>query len=190
LKQGDFAPLEIIVADDGSKDATAEIAAGFGATVLSIGRRMGPSYARNRAAEAAKGEILFFLDSDVCVKTDTLSKIAHSLEADTELAAVMGSYDSTPACEDFISQYRNLMHAYVHQHGAELASTFWSGCGAIRRTIFLEHSGFNEGYGRPAVEDCARPDDRGHSPEALDVLEPGEDRYSGPRHPLDGADSA
>jgi cellulose synthase/poly-beta-1,6-N-acetylglucosamine synthase-like glycosyltransferase len=118
-----------------------------------MGRRRGPSYARNRAAEVAKGEILLFLDSDVCVKSDTLSKIARSFEADAELAALMGSYDSTPACEDFLSQYRNLMHAYVHQHGAELASTFWSGCGAIRRTIFLEHSGFNEGYGRPAVED-------------------------------------
>jgi cellulose synthase/poly-beta-1,6-N-acetylglucosamine synthase-like glycosyltransferase len=153
LQRSDFPPLETIVVDDGSKDSTPEIAAGFGVTVLRTGQRMGPSYARNRAAEAATGDILFFLDSDVCVRPDTLSKIAHNFNGDAELTALIGSYDSTPACEDFISQYRNLMHAYVHQNGAELASTFWSGCGAIRRTIFLEQSGFNEGYGRPAVED-------------------------------------
>jgi len=153
LAQSDFEPLEIIVADDGSQDTTPAIAAGFGATVLSTGRQMGPSFARNRAAEAASGDVLLFLDSDVVAKADTLSKIARSFEADPELDAIMGSYDSTPACQDFISQYRNLMHAYVHQTGAELASTFWSGCGAIRRNVFLECRGFNEKYGRPAVED-------------------------------------
>jgi glycosyltransferase involved in cell wall biosynthesis len=153
LQASDVEPLEIIVADDGSEDGTAAVAAGVGATVMTIGRSRGPSFARNRAAEAARGDILLFLDSDVVVKTDTLSKIAHSFDADPELDAVMGSYDSTPACQDFISQYRNLMHAYIHQTGAEIASTFWSGCGAIRRNVFMEHRGFSERYGRPAVED-------------------------------------
>jgi GT2 family glycosyltransferase len=153
LRLGDYRPLEIIVVDDGSKDATPAIAAESGAAVLSTGHRMGPSYARNRAAQAARGDILLFLDSDVCVKTDTLSRIARSFQEDAALDAIMGSYDSAPASQDFISQYRNLMHAYVHQTGAEVASTFWSGCGAIRRTIFLDYSGFNEGYARPAVED-------------------------------------
>ncbi len=41
----------------------------------------------------------------------------------------------------------------MHQSGAERASTFWSGCGDIRRSLFLEHSGFNERFGRPAIED-------------------------------------
>jgi hypothetical protein len=153
LRHGDIEPLETIVVDDGSRDATVEIATGFGAIVISTGSRMGPSYARNRGAEVAKGDILLFLDSDVCVKTDTLSKIALSFDADNELDAIMGSYDNTPASQDFISQYRNLMHAYIHQTGLELASTFWSGCGAIRHLTFLNLSGFNEGYGRPAVED-------------------------------------
>jgi hypothetical protein len=30
---------------------------------------------------------------------------------------------------------------------------FWSGCGAIRRELFLKHSGFDESYARPAIED-------------------------------------
>jgi hypothetical protein len=45
------------------------------------------------------------------------------------------------------------MHCFVHQNGKRKASTFWSGCGAIRRTVFLEHGGFCESYQRPAIED-------------------------------------
>jgi hypothetical protein len=45
------------------------------------------------------------------------------------------------------------MHCFVHQTGHEQASTFWSGCGAMRRDVFLAHSGFDESYARPAIED-------------------------------------
>jgi hypothetical protein len=42
----------------------------------------------------------------------------------------------------------------VHQTARQTASTFWSGCGAIRRSVFLEMSGFDqETYRRPAIED-------------------------------------
>jgi len=146
-------PHEIIVVDDASKDSTAVVATRLGATVLSTGTNRGPAFARNLGAKTATGDILFFLDSDVCVQSNTLEKILSSFHADSTLDALMGSYDSNPSSPDFISQYRNLMHCYVHQSGEENASTFWSGCGAIRRTLFLEHSGFHEGYGRPAIED-------------------------------------
>jgi cellulose synthase/poly-beta-1,6-N-acetylglucosamine synthase-like glycosyltransferase len=153
LRDGDHAPLEIIVSDDGSSDETIEIAEQFGATVLHSDERHGPSFARNRAAAFAKGSVLLFLDSDVCVHHNTLSKFEVAFAADSALDALIGSYDSSPGSPDFISQYRNLMHAYVHQTGAEQASTFWSGCGAIRTSVFREHSGFVEDYGRPAIED-------------------------------------
>jgi glycosyltransferase involved in cell wall biosynthesis len=153
LRESSTAPFETIVVDDGSTDDTAKIAASFGVTVLRSAERRGPSFARNRAATLATGNILLFLDSDVCVHKDTLTRITEGFNADPTLDALIGSYDSDPASPDFISQYRNLMHAFVHQTGAEEASTFWSGCGAIRRDVFLENSGFKEDYGRPAIED-------------------------------------
>ena len=61
---------------------------------------------------------------------------------DLTLDALIGSYDDDPAERDFLSQYKNLMHCFVHQTGNEQASTFWSGCGAIRRDVSLAHSGF------------------------------------------------
>jgi hypothetical protein len=97
--------------------------------------------------------VLFFIDSDVLVYPGTLGRIHASFAQDPELAATIGSYDDAPGSDDFLSQYRNLMHCYVHQTGRREACTFWSGCGAIRRAIFLEHGGFDESYERPAIED-------------------------------------
>jgi glycosyltransferase involved in cell wall biosynthesis len=153
LREGDSLPFQTIVVDDHSKDNTCDVALKSGATLLRTARRSGPSIARNLGTKFATGDIFFFLDSDVCVHADTLSKVHRSFAEDPELDALIGSYDMKPASQDFISQYRNLMHAYVHRTGSERASTFWSGCGAIRRAAFLEHNGFDETYGRPAIED-------------------------------------
>ncbi|MGH9861123.1 MAG: glycosyltransferase family 2 protein, partial [Candidatus Acidiferrales bacterium] len=59
-----------------------------------------------------------------------------------------------PAWPDFLSQYKNLMHHYVHQISKEEASTFWAGCGAIRRGVFTEFGGFDlKKYPKPSIED-------------------------------------
>lgn len=153
LSLSHWTPLECIVVDDGSTDASAKIAGLHGATVLSTGGRCGPAKARNIGAAAARGSILFFLDSDISVRPDTVSKIVAEFEADPELDAVMGSYDDEPAAPNFVSQYRNLMHCFVHQHANRRATTFWAGCGAIRRDVFLEFGGFDENYRSAAIED-------------------------------------
>ncbi len=153
IQRSTMAPLEVIVVDDSSSDETPEVGKQFGAIVLSSGGRCGPARARNVGAQAAKGDVVFFIDSDVCVHADTIERVAAHFQHDPELAALIGSYDDTPKVKDFLSQYRNLMHCYVHQTAQQEASTFWSGCGAIRRDIFLENSGFDESYGRPAIED-------------------------------------
>ncbi len=58
-------PLEIIVVDNGSSDATAKIAASFGSQVQYFFMpNEGVSRARNQGAEQASGEWLLFLDAD------------------------------------------------------------------------------------------------------------------------------
>lgn len=153
LRQSPAQPLEVIVVDDGSIDDSAAVAREFGAQVLPTESRGGPAKARNFGANHARGEILFFLDADVCVHADTLDRVEEAFATDPDLDAVIGSYDDSPGAEDFLSQYKNLMHSFVHQHARQQASTFWSGCGAIRRTLFLEYGGFDESYGRPSIED-------------------------------------
>ena len=53
-----------------------------------------------------------------------------------------------------VSQYRNLLHHFVHQQGDPEASTFWAGCGAVRRDAFDAVGGFDDGaFRRPSIED-------------------------------------
>src|SRR5690606_3376845 len=71
-----------------------------------------------------------------------------------DVAAVFGSYDTEPSAPDFLSQYRNLLHHYVHQKSRSDASTFWSGCGAIKKDVFLEMGGFDRvQFSKPSIED-------------------------------------
>ena len=80
-------------------------------------------------------------------------RVAGAFRADSALDALIGSYDDAPACRDLVSSYKNLQHCFIHQRGRRQANTFWAGCGAMRRTVFLEHGGFNETYPRPTIED-------------------------------------
>lgn len=158
---------EVIVVDDGSTDATAIVARDRGARVVRVDSPGGPATARNRGAELAEGAVLFFVDADVCVHLDALERVASHLASegrrfgeDPRTAsvakgadAVFGSYDDTPRSTGFFGRYKNLFHHYVHQNGAREASTFWAGCGAVRKDVFLSVGGFDESYVEPSVED-------------------------------------
>ncbi len=145
--------FECIVADDASWDESADVALEQGAQVVSIPERSGPAAARNLAAASAQGEILMFIDADVCIERDTVERMAKAFAEDSKLDALFGSYDDDPAQPNFVSQYKNLMQCFVHQQGKRRASTFWTGCGAIRRAVFLDSGGFDKSYKRPSTED-------------------------------------
>ena len=62
LAQGE---LELIVVNDGSKDATAKELASFpNIQVINLAENHGVSYARNKGLERARGSLICFLDSD------------------------------------------------------------------------------------------------------------------------------
>jgi glycosyltransferase involved in cell wall biosynthesis len=144
---------EIIVVADGDTDGSWRVAEEFRTKVLKIAEPQGPARARNLGAQNAQGDILFFVDADVAIPSDALCQIEAAFTNDPQLVALFGSYDDEPAETNFLSQYKNLFHHFVHQISREEASTFWSGCGAIRRKVFLELGGFDETYRKPCIED-------------------------------------
>jgi glycosyltransferase involved in cell wall biosynthesis len=144
---------ECIVVDDGSTDGSAEIARAWSAPVVRTGGRLGPAHARTCGAQEAHAPLLCFVDADVLVGPSTLHDFVRLFQADPDLVAAFGSYDAAPTAPGLLSQYRNLLHHFVHQSGQEQASTFWAGCGSIRRNAFLEVGGFDRRYTRPSIED-------------------------------------
>lgn len=153
LSRSSFRDFEVIVVDDASTtDITSWIEPSV-ARVLVLPQQSGPATARNIGAQAARGELLMFLDADIGVHSDTLQQVVDVFRNDTTVTAVFGSYDTEPSSQNYLSQYRNLMHHFVHQKARAQATTFWSGCGAIRREVFLDAGGFHPDYRRPCIED-------------------------------------
>jgi GT2 family glycosyltransferase len=144
---------EILVAADGAMEDCRPLAAASNARVVEVPGPAGPATARNRAAAEASGDVLLFVDADVVAAPSALAGMCRRLEQEPEIAAIFGAYGHQPAAPNFMSQYRNLAHAYVHETGNPEAATFWAGLGAIRRTVFHQVGGFDERFRRPSVED-------------------------------------
>src|SRR4051812_12252844 len=70
---------EIIVVDDGSTDRSAEVAESWGATVIRQPNR-GEGAARNRGIEAAKGDVIAWLDADDLWRPRHIEVVAGMLE--------------------------------------------------------------------------------------------------------------
>ncbi|MBA3842402.1 MAG: glycosyltransferase [Actinobacteria bacterium] len=103
----------------------------------------GAGLARNNGAALATGDILVFVDADVVVHPDAISRLHAHFEANPETAAVFGSYDDKPSAPGTVSSFRNLLHHHVHQTSAGHVGTFWAGLGAVRRDVFEEAGGFD-----------------------------------------------
>jgi glycosyltransferase involved in cell wall biosynthesis len=81
--------VEVVVVDDGSDDASGDIAAGLGPRVrVERTERRGMGAARNRALELASGELLAFLDADDRMVPGALERLVRALDDDDSLDVV------------------------------------------------------------------------------------------------------
>lgn len=89
-----YQKLEIIVVDDGSKDATASIIKNYAEQdkriVPCYNENHGVSYSRNFALDRCTGEYVTFVDSDDLVASDFVAQMVHDLEKTNADIAVIG----------------------------------------------------------------------------------------------------
>jgi len=72
------ASIEVIVADNGSTDRTAQVGRARGCDVVAVEKRM-IAAVRNGGARTARGEILTFVDADIQIHPDTFNEIDRAL---------------------------------------------------------------------------------------------------------------
>lgn len=81
----DYPNREIIVVDDGSTDTTQDILRAYGDRLSVITQtNRGANPARNVGFHASTGEYVIFVDADVIMRPDMLSRLMLALEQDTE----------------------------------------------------------------------------------------------------------
>jgi GT2 family glycosyltransferase len=154
LGQSTFEDFEVVVVDDGSTDRTKEILSQFPVRVIPSSGRLGPAAARNLGAQVATGEFLFFVDSDVMVRRDTLDLLAEGFER-TGVDGFCGVQAAEMRYRDLPSQYKNLWMRWTYLRQTGDVPLFYTTAAAIRRDTFLRVGGFDVGYATPNVEDTA-----------------------------------
>ena len=138
LKNQTFKDYEVIVADAGSKDNTLEIANSYGARVVPGGM---PGPGRNRGAEVATGEFLFFFDSDVLLPNDFLEKAMTEMDDRfIDLATCEFLPLSELTIDKAVFQLSNLI-VKMNQNLNPRAAGF---CIFINRRLFKRVGGFDE----------------------------------------------
>jgi GT2 family glycosyltransferase len=144
LKTLHYPDYETIVVDDGSSDATAQIAADQGARVIRIDHR-GLGAARNAGIAAASGEIVAFIDADARADADWLY---HLVEALTRRgAAAAGGPNFAPHNSNHADAFALApgIPREVRGDGDEL--TQLCGCNmAIRKAALQEVAGFDPSF--------------------------------------------
>ncbi len=87
----DYAPIEIIVIDDGSSDSTGSVVRSLSSPVRYIYQgQAGAAAARNTGIRAVKGDLVTFLDADDVWASRKLHIQLAALEADPAVQAVFG----------------------------------------------------------------------------------------------------
>nr|WP_240972484.1 glycosyltransferase family A protein [Nonomuraea sp. FMUSA5-5] len=139
LERQTYRDIEVIVVDDRSTDDSVEIARRHGARVVVTDTNIGAPAARNVGVEHARGEVLFFLDSDLALADDVVEHAVRLLTADPGLGVVCGTYDPEPLIPDSrVERYRSLqLHYWISGDEGDI-TTIYSALFAMRADVFRE----------------------------------------------------
>lgn len=135
---------DVVVADNGSTDGSAETARAAGAAVESL-PNMPVAEVRNRAAAVAHGELLAFVDADHEI-AGGWTRSAVQLMQDPGIAAVGAEY-MAPADATWVQRIYDRFRA--HRPGVTPAEWLPSGNLVVRRSVFRDVGGFD-----PGLESC------------------------------------
>ena len=131
-----YPDAEIIVVNDGSTDATAEIAAGLGAKVVGSPYSMGNGAAIKRGTRAAHGAVLVFMDADGQHSAEHIGQLLAKLDEGYDM--VVGARDGSGQA----NFHRGLANAFYNRLASHMTGhridDLTSGFRAVRADKFRE----------------------------------------------------
>lgn len=143
LKKVHYPNVEVIVVDNGSTDGSLEEFRKMpGIQLIELGRNAGPCIARNAGIKVAKGEYVFFLDSDAVLSKRALGPLVTAMEGDPKIAII--------GCRIDLAKSRRVdQWIYAQEHKRREHQAFetyaFSAAGALARKSILDLvGGFNE----------------------------------------------
>jgi glycosyltransferase involved in cell wall biosynthesis len=154
---GEINQVEVIVVNDGSTDASAEILHGFGDRIRVIEQaNRGPAAARNAGAAIAHGEYLAFLDADDAWLPHKLAATVSLLDRNPRVVLVFSDAipidaSGAPAGESYVTAV--CAHAPTM---AEMLDRWWPiipSTAVMRMATFKACGGFVEEFRSAAYED-------------------------------------
>jgi len=136
VRQQGYEPLEIVVVDDGSTDETSDLIDNWPEICYVNQYNQGAAAARNAGIQAARSDLLAFLDVDDLWTPDHLRRLLPHLIANPELRFVWGSADFVRIDEDADG-------VRTHSPLRESVPLFLIGSGLYRRAVFSEVGPFD-----------------------------------------------
>lgn len=135
----EYRNVEIIVIDNGSVDGTVETLQQIYPHIrlITLAENRGASAGRNAGIAVAHGDIVFILDSDASLASDTLNKIAHKLEIEPEVGIIMCKVLNAYTKELDPAAGWIYPESQKDEQDTEFLSYSFSECGAaIRKEVF------------------------------------------------------
>jgi glycosyltransferase involved in cell wall biosynthesis len=130
-------PYEIVVANDNSSDATAQVAEAGGARVVTVHKRQ-IAGARNAGAAAAMGEWLVFVDADTQINADVVRGTVDAFRSGAVAGGAPVRFDGGPRWV----QWTTPIVVFLFRHVKWAAGCFLF----ARRDVFEKVGGFDERF--------------------------------------------
>ena len=150
LNKQTYPAYEIICIDDASEDATGKIALLYDATLISLNDKpegwTGKSWACQRGADVATGELLLFLDADVRLGPDGLRKLMQKY-SDCDCTISVQPYHKTEKAYEQLSMLFNLVQ--LAANGTAMSKPL--SLGLYGPVILMSHSDYNKIGGHESV---------------------------------------
>lgn len=151
-----YKDFEVIVVNDGSTDSTLEKIKKYGCRVINLKKNQGVANARNIGAKHSKTNLLLFVDSDVLVHKDTISKMMEVYKLDSNIKIIGAVESGKYLLNNFGEKFLTLKRFYDFKWKKNEKRRKFSSlpeCTFIEKKVFNKVGGYNTKYKLAGMEE-------------------------------------